>query len=102
METTHIAEDIVFRGELNFEDKLVVDGSIEGKVKTPGHIEVKSGGTIKGDVQTGDIIVKGQVQGNIDANLIQIASTGKIHGDLSCAQIQIDKGGQHNGVTIMK
>ena len=101
METTHITEDIIFRGEIRYEGKLDITGSVDGRIKSDGALVIEAGGIVKGNINTRQISVKGEVQGSMVAELINITSSGKVSGDLECSQLQIDRGGIHNGITSM-
>ena len=63
--TTVIGPDAVFKGELEFEKGVRVDGRIEGKVTTKGHLSVSQGGKLQADVSASNIVVEGQVKGNL-------------------------------------
>ncbi|MES0491717.1 MAG: polymer-forming cytoskeletal protein [Leptospirales bacterium] len=101
METTHITDDIKFRGEISYEGNLEIEGSVEGKIRSDGALTIEQGGVVKGNVDTRQISIKGDVQGNMKAELINISTSGKVQGDIECKQLQIDRGGIHNGVTSM-
>jgi cytoskeletal protein CcmA (bactofilin family) len=101
MESTEITSDIVFRGEISYEGKLEVSGRVEGKVSSEGALILNSTGFIKGDVKVRQVSLKGDMTGNIACDLISILNSGKLFGDIECKQLQVDRGGVHNGTTIM-
>ncbi|MDH4262972.1 MAG: polymer-forming cytoskeletal protein [Spirochaetia bacterium] len=101
METTEITEDIIFRGEINYDGRLDVSGKLEGKIISEGALVVNNPGFFKGDIRVRQVTLKGEVSANVKCELITIMNSGKIFGDIECKQIQIDRGGIHNGVTIM-
>ena len=65
--TTVIGSDATFKGELHFEKGVRVDGKVEGKISTKGHLAVSQGGKLQADVSAGNIVVDGQVNGNLTA-----------------------------------
>ena len=88
--------------QVEFDDKLLIDGKLEGKIRTQGRIEVTSHAQVKADIEVKDISVSGQLQGNLVAsNSVHITGQGKHQGDISCKTLQIDRGGVHNGTTVM-
>ena len=100
---TQITEDITFRGEIQFQDQLLIEGKVEGQITSHGKAEITASAEVKADIEVRDLLLKGTLQGNIKASdSFIIASTGKLQGDVSCKSIQIEKGGRHNGSTIMK
>ena len=101
METTEVTEDIIFRGEIHYDGKLDVSGKIEGKIVSEGALVINTGGYLKGDVRVRQVTLKGEIVGNVKSELVTIMNSGKIFGDIECKQLQVDRGGIHNGVTIM-
>ena len=102
MELTRITGDIVFRGEISFDGKLDVEGQVFGRIESEGNIQLHESGFIKGDIFVKNAVVKGKIQGNLTSDSLTIHSGGNVHGDIECRQLQIEKGGVHNGVSIMK
>ena len=98
---THISEDIIFRGEIQFGGELNIDGQVEGKINSEGTLLINPSARIKADIHVRQVSIKGNVQGKLEADLITILGGGKVHGDMYCSQLQIERGGTHNGTTIM-
>jgi len=102
METTELTDDIIFRGEIQYDGRLDISGKLEGRILSEGALVVNNGGFFKGDIRVRQVTLKGEVNANVKCELVTIMNSGKIFGDIECNQIQIDRGGIHNGVTIMK
>ena len=47
------------------------------------------------------MVVHGTVNGNITVNTIEIASTGKITGDIITGALSVETGGVYNGRLVM-
>ena len=101
MSTTTISADIVFRGELRYEGRLDVHGQVDGRIQSSDVLDVGQSGKIKAEIQVKQVNLKGDVDGNVKTDSLHIFSGGKLYGDIDCSQLQIDRGGMHNGVTIM-
>lgn len=101
MSTTTISDDILFRGEIQYEGHLAVHGRVEGRLLSNDVLEVSQGGHVNADIYIDQVQIKGDITGNIKATSVHIYNSGKLYGDIDCAQLQIDRGGKHNGVTIM-
>lgn len=101
METTEITDDIIFRGEIHYEGRLEISGKVEGKIVSEGALSVNAGGYFKGDIRVRQVTIKGEINGNIKCDLVTVLNSGKIFGDIHCKQMQFDRGGIHNGVTLM-
>ncbi|MHC4137484.1 MAG: bactofilin family protein [Planctomycetota bacterium] len=91
--TTVIGPDAVFKGELSFEKGVRVDGKIEGKITTKGHLGVSQGGKLQADVAAGNIIVEGQVTGNLNASdRVELRKTARLKGDIRASKLLVAEG----------
>ena len=74
-----------------------IDGRVEGGIKA-AEVVVEKGGSVKGDIQTRDLVVAGQVTGNISAdNRAEFQESCQVKGDILSPRIQIDEGGLIHG-----
>jgi cytoskeletal protein CcmA (bactofilin family) len=90
---TVIGADAVFKGELAFEKGVRVDGRIEGKVATKGHLAVSQGGHLQADVDAGSIIVEGEVKGNLTAgDRVELRKTARLKGDITAGKLLVAEG----------
>ncbi|MDH5716392.1 MAG: polymer-forming cytoskeletal protein [Spirochaetia bacterium] len=98
-----ISEDIIFRGEINSQDQLLIEGNVEGSIKTKSTVLVESTAFVKASLSAPEVSVKGTLQGNINnANFIHIYAQGTVTGDIECENLQVDKKGVLNGSCIMR
>jgi cytoskeletal protein CcmA (bactofilin family) len=90
---TVIGADAVFKGELAFEKGVRVDGKIEGKVATKGHLAVSQGGQLQADVDAGSIIVEGEVKGNLTAlDRVELRKSARLKGDITASKLLVAEG----------
>jgi len=90
---TVIGADAVFKGELHFEKGVRVDGKIEGKVSTKGHLAVSQGGHLQADVEAGSIIVEGDVKGNMVASdRVELRKSARLKGDITASKLLVAEG----------
>jgi len=90
---TVLGSNAVFKGELNFENTLCIDGEFEGKLTTSDKLIVAEEGTILADIEAGIVICKGKIRGNIIASQkLEIHSTGKIIGDVHTPALKVEVG----------
>ena len=73
------------------------------KIETHGTLYLKKRGKIEiSDVQVGDAIIKGIVQGDIKAlGTVEIMKRGEIHGKITCSKLIVYKGGIFEGSVHM-
>lgn len=96
--TTVIGADAVFKGELSFEKGVRVDGRIEGKISTKGHLGISQGGKLQADVSAGNIVVEGQVTGNLHAGeRVELRKTARLKGDIAATKLLVAEGAAFTG-----
>ena len=87
------------KGEICGSEDLLIDGSFEGIVQLEKH-KLMLGATskVKADIVAGDVIVSGNLQGNVRAkSRIEIKKDGSVTGDLTTPQISIENGASFKG-----
>ena len=99
---TVLGPDASFKGELTFEKGLRLQGKFEGKINTPGRLHVAREARMSADVESGSIIVEGEVKGNLIANeRIELKQTARYEGDLRATKLTVDEGAVFSGhVTV--
>ena len=91
--STVIGKDAKFKGELQFEGGVRIDGEFEGGIKTPGKVMVSQGGKMKAEIQAGTITVEGTVEGNLVANdKVELNASCKLNGDLKASKLTVAEG----------
>jgi cytoskeletal protein CcmA (bactofilin family) len=99
---TTIGPDASFKGELSFEKGLRIQGRFEGKMNTPGRLQVAKEAKMQADVEAGSIIIEGDVRGNLTASdRIELKQSARYEGDLSASKLVVDEGAVFSGhVTV--
>jgi cytoskeletal protein CcmA (bactofilin family) len=95
---TILGPDASFKGELTFEKGLRLMGKLEGKINTPGRLHVAKEARMQADVESGSVVVEGDVRGNLTANdRIELKSTARYEGDLRASKLTVDEGAIFSG-----
>lgn len=92
-----VGRDISLSGEITSCDKLVVEGTVEAAMSSRV-IEISESGVFRGNatVETADIA--GRFEGTLTVtDRVSVRATGRVHGTLRYAQIEIEAGGQVAG-----
>jgi cytoskeletal protein CcmA (bactofilin family) len=90
------------RGELNAEGAFRIDGTIEGSVESRAEIVIGESGVVRGDVVGSDVVVAGQIIGNIRCSgHLEILAKGKVEGDIVAQSVRIETGGVFRGTSFM-
>lgn len=99
---TTIGPDVTFKGEMNFEKGLRLQGRFEGKINTPGRLHVAKEAKLQADVEAGSIVIEGDVRGNMAANdRIELKQSARYEGDLHATKLIVDEGAVFSGhVTV--
>ncbi|MBI9085614.1 MAG: polymer-forming cytoskeletal protein [Desulfobacterales bacterium] len=82
-----------FDGRLSFEGTVHVDGHFRGDISAAGTLVVGESGVIESDIHVSNIIISGEVRGNIVANKsIEIRVPGKVYGNIQAPTVTIHEG----------
>jgi cytoskeletal protein CcmA (bactofilin family) len=99
---THIGEKTVFQGMISSNENLTIEGTVKGEVACNGTVVVEEGGMVDADIIAEEAFIKGQVEGNIKAQKrVEIASTGRVKGDIESSSLSIAEGVVFEGTCHM-
>ncbi len=91
-----------FKGELEFEDTMRIDGKFNGKITSKNELIVGESAHIEGDVHVGRIAISGTVVGKIIADLrVEIHRNGKVFSDIDTPALIIEEGAIFQGNCVM-
>ena len=92
-----------FEGKLTFEGTVRIDGTLRGEVFSDDVLIVGEGAQVEAEIDVGEIIIQGNVVGNIRAKRsIEILTPGRVKGDITTPVLQIDKGVIFEGRSFME
>lgn len=79
-------------GEVYSEQDLYIDGEVQGSLQVKGSkVTIGPNGKAKSDVQAAEVVIAGQVQGDVDAvRKITIRKDGSLVGNIRTAGIVIE------------
>lgn len=91
-----------FKGELEFEDTMRIDGRFTGKIVSKNELIVGESATIEGDLHVGRIAISGTVIGKIVAEQrVEIHRNGKVFSDIDTPALVIEEGAIFQGNCTM-
>lgn len=91
-----------FKGNLNFEGSIRIDGDFDGEIVGTGTLVIGAGAQIKADIDVGSLYISGDVIGTIDVKeKIKIFATGRLFGNIKTSSIAIEEGGIFEGYSRM-
>jgi len=97
--STLLGRDTEIEGTFTFNETIRVDGRIKGKlVSAKGTVIIGENAAIEADVQVGVAIIRGKVNGRVEAaQRIEIYAPAQVNGDISAPTVTIDSGVVFNG-----
>lgn len=85
--------DVEIEGEVRFENDLVVDGKIDGKITSEGSLTIGEPAKIKAEINCGSVVVHGKVQGNITVkDRVEIRARAEVIGDIRASALVMEAG----------
>jgi len=97
-----LGRGVRFEGKLTFAGTVRIDASFVGTIVTDDVLVVGEGARIDANITCGNIVVHGEVNGNVQAkNGVEIRSAGKVRGDLETAALVVEKGAFFQGASRM-
>jgi cytoskeletal protein CcmA (bactofilin family) len=89
-----ISKGISIRGQVSGTEDLQINGELHGQVKLAGgRVTIGTDGNVSGDIEAREIIVRGELKGNLRAaDRILVGPTGRWHGDSVSPRLAIEDG----------
>jgi cytoskeletal protein CcmA (bactofilin family) len=99
---TFLGKGVDFKGVLNFDGTVRVDGKLEGEVHTTGTLIVGEHAVIKGIISAGVLMISGKINGTVTATeKIQLLKPAVLLGDIRTPAIAIEDGAHFHGTCDM-
>jgi len=99
---TIIGESIRVKGNFQGQGNIVIEGYLEGSVKTEANLLIGDQAKIVANIEAKDAIINGEIKGNIKAkSYLSIGKTAKIFGDIQYGELSIERGAVINGQLLM-
>ena len=86
-----LLSDVSVEGDIVEKDKIIIDAKINGDVKSED-VVTYSNSNIKGNIKSKTASLGGKLNGNINADQIQIKKTADIDGVLNQKILSIEEG----------
>lgn len=97
--STVIGKSVTIRGELSAREELFLDGNLEGTVNLPeNRLTIGANARIKADLNAGDVVIYGLVDGNIRATgRIELRDSAVVTGDIIAERLSIEENARMKG-----
>jgi cytoskeletal protein CcmA (bactofilin family) len=90
---TFLARGFEFKGMLNFEGTVRIDGVVTGEIHTKGTLILGEHAIVEGNVSAGRIVSGGKINGNVTAReKVKLVSTAALMGTLRTPLLDVEEG----------
>ena len=101
--TTTIGPTILIKGKLKVDEELIVKGRIEAEISSTNALIIENSGVVKANIRVKSANIRGVLVGNITAEeRVEIASDGRVVGDLLAPRIILSDGAAFRGSIDMQ
>jgi cytoskeletal protein CcmA (bactofilin family) len=97
--TVRIGKTVVIRGEVKGSEDLIVDGRVEGTVNlSESRLTIGPTANVAADLTAKDILIMGQVQGNIVASgRVELRAGCQVEGDIRALRLAVEENAVFRG-----
>lgn len=93
-----LGSDSEFEGQLTFQGTIRIDGTFRGNIAVDGTLIVGPTGRVKAEVRASNMIISGEVTGNMTAATnIEVHASGKVYGNLVAPTVTLHEGAVFQG-----
>ena len=97
-----LSKKVKIEGNIQGDEDLRVEGHFKGTIKVVGDFFVGQSGVVEADVEADNIVIQGQITGNVLARKqLEIQSSGQLLGDCQAKSIDIREGAIFEGRSSM-
>jgi cytoskeletal protein CcmA (bactofilin family) len=103
-DNVNIGKSVVIKGELSGSEDLTIEGNVEGKIELRENtLTIGPNGKIRAEVFAKQVIVLGEVTGNVTASeKVDIRDNGSVDGDVTAPRVAIAEGAHFRGAIDMQ
>lgn len=91
-----------FNGTLIFDGLVRIDGDFEGSIKTKDTLVIANSGSVKADLEVGEVKISGKFEGNIKATTkVELLKPAVVKGTINTPALSVEEGVIFDGQCIM-
>ena len=99
---TIIGPSIKVKGNFHGQGNIIIEGIVEGGVKTSNYLLIKDKARITANIEAKDAKIGGEITGNVKIKgYLEITATATIRGDIEASLLSVAKGAKINGRCTM-
>jgi cytoskeletal protein CcmA (bactofilin family) len=91
--TAFIDEGSEIEGRYTFSGTVMLNGRFTGEISTTDTLIIGDKGVMNGDVRAGQVLISGQVVGNVfAAERVELQRTARVFGDVEAPVVVVEEG----------
>ena len=87
-----VARETVIKGNIKVENRLFIDGKVEGSIESSTTVTIGKDGLVEGEVKINKLIISGRAKGKVDCEICEILSGGLVEGELIVRTLIVEAG----------
>ena len=94
-----IGSTITIKGDITGDENLLIEGKVEGTINLNNKdLTIGQSGRVHANITAKEIIIEGEVQGDISGNeKVIISKTGKVQGNIIAPRVKLEDGANFKG-----
>lgn len=102
LQETTIAMGVKVEGDFTSEGDVIIEGEVNGSVKTLSHLRVGDSAKIHASVSAKNAVVAGEIKGNVTiTERLELGEHSVVEGDITTEVLSIAPGARVNGKLTM-
>jgi cytoskeletal protein CcmA (bactofilin family) len=99
---TIIGESVNVKGNFHGNGNIIIEGSVEGSIKTTGHLQVGEKAVIAASIEAKEASIGGTVTGNVKVDgYLELRASARVNGDIEAKELSVERGATINGRCTM-
>ncbi len=87
-----LSRGVKIKGTVKFTNELLIDGEVEGTIDSTGSLTIGEHASIKGEIKSKSVKVRGTVEGDIVASeRCELQAGCTLHGDIVAPRLVVDE-----------
>ena len=87
-----LSSGVSIKGDVTFRNELLIDGEVEGTIKSSGALIIGQHARIRADITAGAVTIHGTVNGNVSASeRCVLEPGGAVRGDIEAPRLALDE-----------
>jgi cytoskeletal protein CcmA (bactofilin family) len=88
-----IDQETHLKGDLSFKGSFRIEGQFQGTINSDSLLIIGEKGKVEADVKVGQIIINGEIKGNIQAaEKVEIHNRGRVFGSIVTPRLMVEEG----------